>query len=34
LLRLPPLREYLAGLVFADLERVEAGTRLSAALAR
>jgi hypothetical protein len=30
LLRVPPLREYLAGLVFADLERVDGQARLSA----
>jgi SAM-dependent methyltransferase len=34
LLRVPPLREYLAGLVFADLERVDGVSRLSASQMR
>jgi SAM-dependent methyltransferase len=34
LLRVPPAREYLAGLVFADLERVDPGAHLSGAAAR
>jgi SAM-dependent methyltransferase len=33
LLRVPPVREYLAGLVFADLERVDPEAHLSAAAA-